>query len=448
MQKLSNRFSAQQLLVGAYFLATFLSVILLMLPLSLKEGVTLSFIDALFIATSAVSVTGLVTVNPVDTFSVFGTFVLIFACQVGGIGIMTLGTFLWILLGKNIGLSYRMLIMTDQNRNNLSGLVQLMKLVIGMAIFFEAIGTVTLGFYFWGAGYYATWYEAFYYALFHCVSSYTNAGIDIFGNSMLGFSHDYFVQGITMLLIMLGAIGFPVLVEAYEYFVKKCRPFRFSLYTKLTTLTFFFLIVVGFISILAIENNQAFIGMSWHEKVFYALFNSVTTRSCGLVTMNMTDFSTPTQFLMSIFMFIGASPSSVGGGIRTTTLAIMIFTVIAYARGRQEVQLFGRSLYQTDIIKSFVVFTVSSITVCTSIIILLILEHDRFSVMEVLFEVCSAFGTTGLSLGITSNLSTVSQCIIVLLMFMGRIGVPVLLFVFKNKQQSRIRYPGERVMIG
>lgn len=164
--------------------------------------------------------------------------------------------------------------------------------------------------------------------------------------------------------------------------------------------------------------------------------------------MNMTDFSTPTQFLMSIFMFIGASPSSVGGGIRTTTLAIMILTVMAYARGHQEVQLLGRSLYQTDIIKSFVVFTVSSITVCTSVIILLILEHDRFSVVEVLFEVCSAFGTTGLSLGITSNLSTVSQCIIVLLMFMGRIGVPVLLFVFKNKHQSRIRYPGERVMIG
>lgn len=448
MKKLSNRFSAQQILVGAYFLATFISVILLMLPISLKEGVTLSFMDAVFIATSAVSVTGLVTVNPVDTFSVFGTFVLIFACQLGGIGIMTLGTFLWLLLGKNIGLSYRMLIMTDQNRNNLSGLVQLMKLVIGMAIFFEAAGTIILGCYFWAAGYYPVWYQAFYYALFHSVSSYTNAGIDIFGNSMIDFSHDYFVQAVTMILIMLGAIGFPVLVEAYEYFIKKCRPFRFSLYTKLTTITFFLLIIVGFISILVIEDNLAFAGMSWHEKLFYALFHSITTRSCGLVTMDVANFSVPTQFLMSILMFIGASPSSVGGGIRTTTLAIMVLTIIAYARGRQEVQLFGRSLYQTDIIKSFVVFAVSSITVSASIIVLLIIEQQRFPIIHVIFEVCSAFGTTGLSMGITSDLSTAGKCIMVLLMFMGRIGVPVLLFIFKNKQQSRIRYPGERVLIG
>lgn len=314
LKKYLNNLTPVQMMVIFYLSAVVLSTFLLKLPASLQPDVRLSWLDAAFTAVSGISVTGLTVVNTAETFSPFGVIVLLFILQFGGIGIMTLGTLLWLVLGRNIGLSERRLIMIDQNRNNLSGLVRLMRIVLLMAITFEAVGTLIFGTYFWLAGYASNAYEAYYYGLFHALSSYTNAGFDIFGNSLADFSRDYFVQTFTMALLILGAIGFPVLIELREYLSGRHRRYRFSLYTKVTTFTFFALLVIGAVGIFLIENGLYLAGMTWHEKTFYALFNSVTARNGGLATMDVADFSEPTQYLLSVLMFIGASPVQCGRG--------------------------------------------------------------------------------------------------------------------------------------
>ncbi len=448
-RKYFNAMTPTQIIILGYVAAVSIATTLLMLPISQKGGSKLTFIDALFTATSGVTVTGLTVVNTADTFSVFGTAVLLVLFQIGGIGIMTLGTLLWMVLGRNINLSYRRMIMIDHNRNNLSGLVQLMRIILILAIAIELIGATIFGFYFYFAGYYQHWNDAFYFGLFHAMSAYTNAGFDIFGNSLIDFSGDYFVQVITMALIVLGAIGFPVLIEVREYLFGKHRHFRFSLFTKVTSYTFFILVFLGTTGIWFIEKGLFYANMAWHEKFFYSLFNSVTSRSGGLATMDISLYDHSTQFLLSIFMFIGASPSSVGGGIRTTTFALVLLVMITYALGKSEVRIFRRSIKQEDIIKSLVVFSVGIALVVASVMIIDVSDGRKFTLGEIIFEVTSAFGTCGLSVGISGELSSLGKSVLMILMFIGRVGILSLLFVFRTRRRKeKYHYPQEEIIIG
>lgn len=438
-----------QFIFVCYMAAIIVSTLLLMLPASRKPGVGLSAMDALFTAASAVSVTGLTVVNISETYSFFGSVLLMVMMQFGGIGVMALGTFLWMLFGQNITLTYRRLIMIDQNRRNLSGLVQLMRNILVLSLLFEASGALVIGTYFLAAGYYTNVFEAYYHALFHAVSSYTNAGFDLFGNSLHSFSGDYFVQTVTMILLFLGAIGFPVLIEVREYLVRKDKNFRFSLFTKLTVSMYLILLAVGTAGIWIVESSVYFEEMPWHQQLFYSLFNSVSTRSGGISTMDVAQFTTPTQFLLSILMFIGASPSSVGGGIRTTTFAVIILTLVAYSIGRNDVRVFRRTVKPEDVMKSFVVFSAGVILVIGSIMLLDAVERQHFALNKIIFEVCSAFGTAGFSTGITPYLSGPGKGILVLLMFIGRVGLPVLLFLFRRKTlKDKYHYPKEDLIIG
>lgn len=446
--KKRRKLTSVQIIVLFYFASVVISTGLLSIPYFHKPGVELTFTDTLFTAVSAISVTGLTVVNTAETFNVFGVFVLAVILQIGGIGIMTLGTFLWILLGRKIGLSERQWIAIDHNRSTLSGLVSLMKSVFGMAIFIEAIGTITLGSYFLIAGYYDKWYEAFYYGFFSSVSAFTNGGFDIFGDSLLQFADDYFVLTVNMMLIISGAVGFPVLVEIKEYLAQRHlkEKFRFSLYTKLTTFTYFGLVIAGAGIFYLFERSAFLWDKTWHASFFYSMFNSITTRSGGLATMDVNELSDPTLFILSTLMFIGASPSSVGGGIRTTTFIVIVLAVAAYMRGRSEVFVFRRELHQEDIRKSFVVFFVGiNLVVCGTVSLLVV---ERFTLVQILFEVCSAFGTSGLSMGITPELSTVSKYVLCFLMFVGRIGIIAFLFLLKKEQRLGYHYPKERVIIG
>ncbi len=441
------RLSSVQLLVFFYFAAVLISTILLLLPITLQEGAELSFLDALFISASAVSVTGLSTVSLTEILSVPGTFIFAFILQFGGIGIMTLGTFIWIVMGKKIGLTERKLIMTDQNQTSLAGLVQLMRQILLLILIMELIGTIILGLYF--LRYFPTWEEAFLQGFFASVSATTNAGFDITGQSLIPFAKDYFIQTINILLMIFGSIGFPVLIELKDYFVKRGKGnFRFSLFTKLTTFTFFALIVAGTLLIYIFEVHHFFIGKSWHESLFYSLFQSVTTRNGGLATMDMNDFSTPTLLVLCILMFIGASPSSVGGGIRTTTFAIMLLSIYTYAKGNNNIKVFKREIIPEDIIKSFTVISTATM-ICGVAVVLLTFLEPQFSLLEILFEVCSAFGTTGLSMGITANLSAGGKMVIILLMFIGRIGIFSFLFLIRGEtKEEHYHYPKEKVIIG
>ncbi|WP_077622820.1 TrkH family potassium uptake protein [Sediminibacillus massiliensis] len=441
--------STIRLIVLFYFIAVMFSMSLLGIPFFHNPGHDMSFIDLLFTAVSAISVTGLTVVSTPDTFNFFGKIALTFVLQFGGIGIMTLGTFIWIVLGKKVGIRGRQLIQIDQNRSTLSGLVRLMLQILKIILLIELVGTVILTVHF--LNYYDTWQEALLQGYFGAVSATTNAGFDITGASLVPFADDYFVQFVNITLLTLGAIGFPVLIEVQELLSGKKRnlnhKYTFSLFTKLTTITFFALILAGWLLILLMEQNGFLADKTWHEQIFYSLFQSVTTRNGGLATMDVNEFSTPTLIVICILMFIGASPSSVGGGIRTTTFAIMLMTIYNFAKGNTSIKVFDRELDQQDVLRSFIVITTASMLCMTAIIFLSYVEP--FPIMEITFEVCSAFGTTGLSMGITPELSTLGKSVIIFLMFVGRIGIFSFLFLMRGSATKDLyHYPNEKVIIG
>ncbi len=442
--------STIRLIVLFYLIAVILSMLLLSIPFFHNEGVDLTFIDILFTSVSAVSVTGLTVVSTADTFNAAGSIALSIVLQFGGIGIMTLGTFIWIILGKKVGLRGRQLIKIDQNQTTLGGLVQLLLKILKIVLLIELIGTIILSTYF--LSYFDTWQEALLQGFFGAVSATTNAGFDITGSSLVPFANDYFVQFINIILLTLGAIGFPVLLELQDFirgdYHGRNPKHSFSLFTKLTTVTFFALILAGWLLILILEHNSLFFAdKSWHEKMFYSLFQSVTTRNGGLATMDVNEFTSPTLIMMCVLMFIGASPSSVGGGIRTTTFAIMLLAIYNYAKGRTSIKVFGRELDNEDVIRSFIVITTAAMLCITAIIVMSYVEP--FPLLPIAFEVSSAFGTTGLSMGITPDLSNAGKGIIIFLMFVGRIGIFSFLFLIRGKvTKDKFHYPKEKVIIG
>ncbi|WP_026569624.1 TrkH family potassium uptake protein [Sediminibacillus sp. JSM 1682029] len=445
----ASHLSTIRLIVLFYLMTVLISTLLLGIPLFHQGGFSISFIDLVFTAVSAVSVTGLTVVSTADTFNAAGKIALTVVLQFGGIGIMTLGTFIWILLGKKIGLRGRQLIQIDQNRTTLSGLVKLMLKILKIIVTIEVIGTIILSTYF--LSYFDTWQEALLQGFFASVSATTNAGFDITGASLIPFADDYFVQFVNIILLILGAIGFPVLIEVQELMrghqSEINQKYTFSLFSKLTTLTFFSLILAGWLLIFVLERNAFLADKIWHEKIFYSLFQSVTTRNGGLATMDVADFTSPTLVVICVLMFIGASPSSVGGGIRTTTFAIMLLAIYNYAKGNTSIKVFGRELDQEDVMRSFIVITTAAMLCLGSIIALTYLEP--FPLISIAFEVCSAFGTTGLSMGITPDLSTAGKIIIIFLMFIGRIGIFSFLFLLRGRVTKDIyHYPKERVIIG
>lgn len=438
-----------QIIVLAYLIAIIAATILLVLPVFHREGFSVALIDAFFTATSAVTVTGLTTMNTAATFNLGGQFIILLFIQLGGVGIMTLGTFIWLAAGHKIGMRERELITIDHNRSEFAGLVQIVKRVFVIVLTIELVSTLIVGTYL--LQYYSSWYEAYYYGLFHTISAFTNAGFDVFGTSLIGFAADYPLQIMMMLLIILGGIGFPVLIEVREFISsrKDRRNFRFSLFTKLATATFAVLLVLGFVLILLFENSGAFAGMAWHEKLFYALFNSVAARSSGYVTMDMSLFSPYTLLLISTLMFIGASPSSAGGGVRTTTFAVVVLSIKNFIQGKRDVTIFKRRIEQEDVLKSFVVFATAIMLLGTSIILLQLFESESFTLLQIVYEVSSALGTTGSSMGITGELSTGGKLVISLLMFIGRIGILSLLFLFREKKSTpKVNYPSEKIIIG
>ncbi|GAF64148.1 potassium transporter KtrD [Bacillus sp. TS-2] len=436
-----------RMILISYLLAMLIFSILLSLPIAHYEGVEVSYKEALFVSVSAVSVTGLTVIDISESFNVVGTIFLSLAIQLGGIGIMTLGTFFWMLLRKRIQLSQRMLIMVDQNQSTLSGLVKLMKGILFTALCIEIVGGFILGTYY--LTYFDTALEAYVQGFFASLSAFTNAGFDITGQSLIPFANDYFVQTFVMIWLIAGAIGFPVILEIKE-FVRNRKSFRFSLFTKITTFTFAVVFVIGAIGIWLFEFNHLYIGMDWHQQFFTSIFNSATTRSAGLTVVENQDLQPTTLLLMSSLMMIGASPSSVGGGIRTTTLAVIFLTIKSFALGQQEVKAFGRQIHLQDIQKAFIVLSVFLFLLFTSILLIVAFENGKdITLLEIIFEASSAFGTCGLSLGITSELTFASQVVLMVLMYIGRVGLVAFLFSIRKKEsKSHYHYPTERIIIG
>ncbi|TDM24631.1 TrkH family potassium uptake protein [Macrococcoides canis] len=447
MTKLLMRLTPQQGIVLYYLVAIFISFILLRIPYVHKEGITISYIDSLFVAVSGISVTGLSPVSIVDTYSTFGQMMIILILNMGGIGVMAMGTLLWVILGKKIGMRERQLIMVDHNQNKMSGVVTLILEIVKTMLVIELFGALLLAFYFYKDM--DSVKSALFHGMFAAVSATTNGGLDITGDSLNSYADDYFVQTITMFLIVLGAIGFPVLIEVKSYLTNKIPNFRFSLFAKLTIVTYLLLFIVGTLTIYLFEYHHAFKSISWHKALFYAMFQSASTRSAGLTTIDLTQLTDATQFFMSGLMFIGSSPSSVGGGIRTTTFAILILFLINYSNGRNSIKVFNKEIDPIDINRSFAVMVLATLICFIGLLLILSFENGKYGLLEIFFEVMSAFGTCGLSLGITADLSDLSKGVIMILMFIGRVGLISFIIMLGGKAEpEKFRYPKERIMIG
>lgn len=437
---LVHRLRPIQVIAGAYLVLTFVSAMLLYMPFSLKPGQSLRFIDALFTSASAISVTGLTVTNTSETFSLAGQIILLVVIQLGGIGIMTLGTMVWVVLGKKIGLRNRLIIQLDQNQTSLAGLVRLIRNIFVLVLVIEAVGATILGVYFMR---FYPWHEALYLGLFHAVTGFTHSGFDLFGNSLLSFRHDVVVNLTIMALIFCGAIGFPVLIELIHYPSRR----KLSLHSRLSLLVYLLLWAIGMLVILTLEYDTSLKHDAWYEKILVSTFQSLTTRSTGLSTTDVSAFQLPTLLFMSLLMFIGASPSSSGGGIRTTTLATVFLAVRSYAKGMQEVTVFGRELDPFDVRKAFVVAVFGVALVVGAILILAVTEP--FEAKLLVFEVASAFGTCGLSVGISEELSDIGKIVLMVLMLTGRVGFGAILLMWQGKEKKALfRYPKERIIIG
>ncbi|WP_436966267.1 TrkH family potassium uptake protein [Staphylococcus shinii] len=447
--QLFKKTSPQQAIVLYYLVAIVIAFLLLNLPFVHKTGVHVNPVDTLFVAVSGVSVTGLSTVNIVDTYSTFGQIIIMIILNIGGIGVMAIGTILWVLLGKHIGIRERQLIMLDNNKNTMSGAVKLILEIVRALLIIEAIGAMLLSFYFYRDTHDLQY--AIMQGLFVSISATTNGGLDITGQSLIPYAKDYFIQTIVMCLILLGSIGFPVLLEIKAYIKNRTPDFRFSLFAKITTFTYLILFILGFIIILLFEYNHAFQNMSWHKSLFHALFQSITTRSAGLQTIDVSQFNESTNVVMGFLMFIGSSPNSVGGGIRTTTLAILILFLINFSNNvdRTSIKVFNREIHTLDIQRSFAVFVMASILTFISTILILVFENGSLTFLQAFFEVMSAFGTTGLSLGVTDDINNYTKVVLMILMFIGRVGlVCFIIIISRDREFDKFHYPKERIQIG
>jgi len=444
LNALGKIMSPSRVLVLGFAVLILFGALLLTLPQATQDGLGLPFLNAVFTATSAVCVTGLVVVDTGTTFSFFGQWVILFLIQVGGLGFMTFATLFAMILGKKITLKERLLLQEALNQISVEGIVRLTKSVLKISFAIETIGALILTLR-WYSDF--GWSKALYYGIFHSISAFNNAGIDIMGNfsSLTAFVGDPIINITIMLLIICGGLGFIVLAELLEHRKK------FRLHTKIVLQVSGVLILLGavFIFILEFANPMTLGPLPLGTKVLASFFQSVSPRTAGFNTINLAGMYDTTLLSMIVLMFIGASPGGTGGGIKTTTFISIVLSVLSTYRSDPHVVLEGRTLPKDVIRKAWAVTTSAAFLV---FLILSILSYTENSdLLTVLFEVTSAFGTVGLSLGITPTLSVIGKMAIILTMFIGRLGPLTLAFVLsqkRDKQAAHVKYPDERILIG
>ncbi|GBG55119.1 K+ transporter Trk [Sporomusaceae bacterium FL31] len=439
----SWRLTPYQILSLGFAGLILVGAILLMTPLASTTGQSLSFIDALFTSTSAVCVTGLAVVDTGTYFSLFGQIVLISLVQVGGLGIMTMATLMALIMRKKIQLRERLIMQEGMNQLTFAGIVRLTKYVIQATLAIELIGGTVLA---------AHWYPEYglkgiYFGYWHAISSFCNAGFDLLdGYQSLTLYVDDITVNLTIgLLIILGGIGFTVLADIWEN-----RKFdALSLHTKVVLVTSALLIFIGTIMIFILEySNSSTLGeLSLKGKIIGSYFQAISPRSAGYNTVSIADLRPATLLFIIMLMFIGASPASTGGGVKITTFAVLTAAIWALIRGKKDAELFQRRIPQGIIYKSFaVVFIASALIIFVAMMLSI---SESFPFLNILFEVVSAFGTVGLSTGITSSLTDTGKLWISLTMFAGRVGpVTLALALAMRTKKSTIQYPEGKITIG
>ncbi|WP_286169683.1 TrkH family potassium uptake protein [Halocella sp. SP3-1] len=435
-----SKLSSGRFLILGYLLVISIGTFFLLLPISTVEGEVTSFIDALFTATSATAVTGLITLNTMEHWTRFGQTVIMLLIQIGGFGFMTSTTLLFLIFGKRVSLRERLIIMEDLNYNKISGAISLSKYIIILTFTTEALGALLLFLYFKKIMPSA---RAVYFAVFHAISAFNNAGFDLFGNSLLDFVNIPYINIVITFLFIIGGIGFIVIDEVFSKGLK-----NLSLHSRLVLNTSLILIILGTFSFFFLEyTNPATIGnLSLKGKLLGSYFQGVTPRTAGFNTIPIERLRDVTLFIIILFMFIGASPGSTGGGVKTTTIVTLLIVIYNMSVGKEDIEAFGRRFRDKDIYKALTVVVISLLLI--TVVTIVLSSTEKFSFIQIIFEVFSAFGTVGLSTGITARLSNIGKLFIIFTMFVGRVGPVTLAVALGRREYKKIRYPAEDILIG
>ena len=426
-----------------------------MMPFATTDGSWGDFLTSLFMSTSAVCVTGLAVVDPNTYFSFWGELILLLLIQIGGLGYMTMTTFLILLIGRKFDLQQRFAIQESFDRPFLQGSRNLVKSIIATTLIFELTGSFLLTYKF-SQQYNLS--DSLWLGIFHSVSAFNNAGFSLFKDSLIDYSDSIMVNLVITGLIIFGGIGYQVIIEIYLWLEhlreKKKTRFYFSLNFKVVIRVTFLLLVLGTIAFLFIEsqNPNTIAGFSVKDKLMAAWFQSVTTRTAGFNTIDNGKLEINSLLITMILMFIGASPSGTGGGIKTTTLSILANCTRSVLRGKESVIVFKRTIPPPLVLKAIAVVFGSVITVIIATSLITFIEFrltSSVAAVGILFEVISAFATVGLSMGITASLSALSQLVIIAIMYIGRVGVILLIAaLIGDPRPTAIKYPEENLLIG
>lgn len=433
------RMTPPRVIALSYLGVAVLGALLLALPIS--HRVPVSPTDDMFTSASALYVTGLATVSTPTTWTPFGIVVIAVLIQIGGTGITFVTTSLYLVMGRKISLGARLLIAEDRNFG-VHGIIRLMKSIMMFSFGIEGIGATLFTLYF-RFKYHYPWWKAFTISCFHSISSFNNAGFDLWGNSLEGFVTDPFVLLLTGALIILGGLGFVVLLEIWNYRVTR----KLSLHSVIVLRMTVFLLFSGMVLVLLFEAGSSLRTLSWPDKVLNAWFVSVTTRTAGFDAVPISHMREVTWFIMTMLMFIGASPGSTGGGIKSTTFYMLIKTAVSTAGGNREVVVGERSIPGDIAQRALVIFLLAMSVIMGCTLIDAALEPG-IPLMKVIFEEVSAFGTVGLTTGITGSLGDPVKWVLIFTMYVGRIGILTLLISLIHKSPSKVKRLQERILIG
>ena len=439
-----KKLSPSRKLILGFLLAILLGTFILMMPFSLKEGENLNFLSSLFTIVSAVCVTGLTVVDVSKVFSYTGDLIILFFIQLGGLGVMTFSSILFLAMGKRMTFYERELLKEERNADN-SGEISsfIMKLLLTVFII-ESIGAIILT---WEFSKEMPLDKALFYGVFHSISAFCNAGFALFSNNLEAYKANPIINLTVGYLITLGGIGFAVITSVIMVIRRGID--RFNLTSKVAIIISVILTFGGMILFFILEySNPATLGdLNFIQKILASYFQSVTLRTAGFNTIPLGELRNSTIFMCYVLMFIGASPGSTGGGIKTTTFGVILFYVIGIVKKKENIEILNRRL-DWEIMNRALAILVLAITY-VSIVIMLMLIAESFSPEEIVFEVISAFGTVGLTLGITADLTTFSKVLLIFTMFVGRLGpMTFALAIGETKKKALLKYPKENILVG
>lgn len=445
INKTQSRLNAVQVLAMGFLIVILAGGILLSLPISSADGNSTNFLDAVFTSTSAVCVTGLVTLDTGTHWNTFGQIIILMLIEIGGLGFMSVTTFVAILLGKKITLRDRLIMQEAMNTFGIQGLVKMVKYVVILTVSVQLLGAVVLSSQFipqFGVA------KGIFYGIFHSASAFCNAGFDLLGNfnSVTGYSNNFTVILTLSVLIILGGLGFTVLLELINY--KRTR--RLSVNSKMVLFMTGILIFCGTIVLFILEyNNAETIGnMNMGQKILNSFFSAISPRTAGMNSVSTDGMTISSKFVTIILMMIGGSSGSTAGGIKTATIGVLVFTVISVLKGREDTEAFGRRFSKETVYKAFTITFIGIIIVVCVTMILTIVQKDS-SFINLFYEAASALGTAGLTTGVTQKLTTIGKIVIMITMYFGRVGpLTVFVAILNRKKKSAYKYAEGKILIG